>query len=247
MKAKLPGANTTGKSRPTLIANDGVQLGVSLNTVSALTVTPKATIEDPFDDLDDFVTIYGEPTISSGKLAGDGIVRHKTQALTDNHKVTAKVGSVNFGTTRLYCCADESLSSYYAVEVNSNLLLGDKVNFIKGVPGSSVESAPGLLGILNSILALLFGLLSIFSRNVTPAATKTSTSFATNDEVSIWYDEPNTTVRIYKNSTELLAVPVPRGEIPHGPGYRWHGAAVGIEVDLLNLGALFSSYKCQDQ
>jgi hypothetical protein len=132
------------------------------------------------------------------------------------------------------------------VEIQNNLLFPDRVNFIKGVPGASVQAAPGLLGILNSILALLFGLLSIFSRNVTPAATATSTALNVDDEIAIWYDEPNTTVRIYKNTSEILTVVVPRGEIPHGEGNRWHGAAVGLEFDLLNLGALLSSYTCAD-
>jgi hypothetical protein len=134
------------------------------------------------------------------------------------------------------------------VEIDHNLLFGDNVKFLKGVPGSSVEAAPGLLGILNSVLALLFGILSIFSTNVTAAATSTTTNLEVGDEFSIWYDEPNSTVRIYKNAVALLNVAVPRGEIRHGEGNRWHGCAVGVEYVLLifQFGALLESYTCVD-
>lgn len=247
MPSPLPGPNTTARNNPALVADEGTGLGVLLNTDTILETTPKASISDTFTNLNDWVTIFGTPTIQSGNLAGEGLIRHKTQALTDSHKVAAIVGDdTNFGSTRLFCCADESLSSYYAVEIQNNLIFPDRVNFIKGVPGSSVQSAPGLLGILNSILALIFGLLSIFSRDVTPFATATSTALHNGDEIAIWYDQPNSTVRIYKNATAILNIPVPRGEIPHGEGNRWHGCAVGIEFDLLHLGALLSSYTCVD-
>lgn len=248
MPSPLPGPSSGAKrSTPALTVDDGVRLGVSLNTLSALTVTPKATIFDDFNNLDDFVTVYGSPGLSFGNLSGEGIVRHKTEALTDSHKASAVVGEAGFGRTRLYICADPGLKSYYAVEIEHNIFL-DNIHFVKGIPGSSIEAAPGLLGFLNSILALLWGLLSIFSVNVTPYATATNTFVANNDEIAIWYDEPNSTVRIYKNDVAVLNIPVPRGEIPHGPGYRWHGAAVGIEFYLgpLQLGAQFANYTVED-
>lgn len=247
MPDRLPGPGTSGRRAPTLVADPGVNLGVLMKTKTTLDVTPKATIFDDFNNLDDFVTVYGSPGLSFGNLSGEGIVRHKTEALTDSHKASAVVGEAAFGRTRLYICADEGLKSYYAVEIEHNIFL-DNVHFVKGIPGASVESAPGLLGFLNSILALLFGLLSIFSANVTPYATATNTFVANNDEIGIWYDEPNSTVRIYKNDVAILNIPVPRGEIPHGPGYRHHGAAVGIEFYLgpLQLGAQFANYTVQD-
>jgi hypothetical protein len=246
VSSPLPGPSRRTATAPPQVGDSGSTTGVLLKTETSLDVTAKASIFDPFNNLNDWVTVYGEPVITSGNLAGEGVVRHKTAALTDSHKVTAVVGSKDYGRTRLYCCADSGLKTYYAVEVHSNVVLGDKVHFIKGIPASSVESAPGLLGILTSILSLLFGLLSIFSSNVTPYATKTSITIQVGDEIGIWYDEPNTTVRIYHDAEEILTVPVPRGEIPHGENYRYHGAAVGLELQILNLGARMSSYTCED-
>lgn len=203
-------------------------------------------VTDTFTNLNNWVTVYGTPAVSSGVLQGDGIVRHKTQALTDSHKVTGTIGNKDFGKTRLFCCADAGLKTYYAVEVESNIVLGDRIHFIKGVPGASVESAPGLLGILTSILSLLFGLLSIFSRDVTPYATDTTATIQAGDEIAIWYDEPNSTVRIYHEDSQILTVPVPRGEIPHGEDYRYHGVSVGIEFFFERTGAKMSDYTCED-
>ena len=246
MPSPLPGPTSRKHTAPTLIADDGNRAGVLAKTEYQLDVTPKMSVTDSFTNLNNFVTVYGTPTVSSGWLRGDGIVRHKTEALTDSHKVTAVIGNKDLGKTRLFCCADSGLKSYYAVEIDSNIFFGDSISFIKGVPAASVESAPGLLGILTSILSLLFGLLSIFSRDVTPYATNTTVTLANNDEVGIWYDEPNSTVRIYHNDTAVLNVPVPRGEIPHGKDYRHHGIAVGIEFFFDFTGSYMTSYACED-
>jgi hypothetical protein len=235
---KIPGIPTTGNRAPQLVTGSkGV--GVLVNTATEMTVMPKLSASDDFTNLSKWVTVYGTPTITSGMLAGTGVVRYKNQAFTDSMQASGVVGSIGTGKTRLIICADESVLRYYALEVSRGLTT--TFSIIKGNSASSVESSTGLIG---ALFSLFFSLFSIFSESTTKFDTTTVT-LNVSDEVSVWYDRATSTIRTYINGVPTgCSLEVERSEIPHGPGFRWGGVAQGITA--LNPGVRFTSYTLED-
>jgi hypothetical protein len=235
---KIPGITSTGHRAPQLITGSkGV--GLLVNTSTETTITPKLSASDDFTNLSKWITVYGTPGITSGMLSGDGVVRYKNQAMTDNMKASAVVGSIGTGKTRLIICADESVTRYYALEVSRGFTT--TFSIIKGNSASSVESSAGLIG---ALFSLFFSLFSIFSESTTKFDTTTVT-LSVSDEVSVWYDRDASTIRTYINDVATgCSIEVPRSEIPHGPGFRWAGMAQGITA--LNPGVRFTSYTLED-
>ncbi|MCG7610334.1 hypothetical protein [Mycobacterium sp. CnD-18-1] len=211
--------------------------------VARTAATVKATVLDTLDTLDNFVTVAGAPTITSGRLSGSGVVLHRDQAATDNYMVTAEIGAEANGKTWLVTCAGEGMDSFYALEVETGLAL-NQFHIIKGTSTPSVST--GILGFLTPVVTLVLGffhgllddLLDIV-RDVT-----TGQSVDPGDTVGIWWDEPNSTVRAYKNDVEVTSLPVDKWEIPHGPGYRRFGVVQG--VDQLGAGVEFTSIQAAD-
>jgi hypothetical protein len=242
----IPAPRITQSTAPAAIqGTPGVGVGIQLK--HTLDATPKLSATDDFADLDDWVTVFGEPTITSGTLSGEGVVRYKNQALTDNHKITGTIGSLATGTTRLFICGDESAKRYYALEIERSAFT-TTFSIIKGNAASSIETGVGLLSLLFGILSLVFSMFSLFSKEVTKFDTTTVT-LAVSDDVSVWFDEANSTIRTYINDAATgCTLAVPRGEIPHGPGYRWCGVATEIDVFLLfsSVGPRFTSVAIED-
>ncbi|WP_396903028.1 hypothetical protein [Mycolicibacterium sp.] len=187
----------------------------------------KATIANAFDNLDDFVVLAGTPEIESGRLAGEGVIRHRDQMATDDYLVTATIGAWAVGKTRLVTCADESLAHWYGVEIETGVI-NNKLHIIKG------HGAPALLD---------GGIFSVVDKFATINRT-----FAVNDTVGVWWDREYSAIRAYVNGVEVAKLPVPRYEIPHGPGFRHWGGAQGVDMVLnfLNEGVKFTSITAQD-
>jgi hypothetical protein len=242
MPDPLPTVGVTSGAIPRIISG-GRGFGVTINTPTEVTVTPKLAATEDFSSLDNFVTVYGTPVIQSGKLAGQAVVRYKNQALTDSHKVSTVVGAQNTGTTRLVICGDESFLRYYALQISVGIT-GSALSIIRGTGARSVESSTGLIG---ALFSLFFSLFSLFSKDTTTEAFQTVT-LDVDDEVSFWYDEDTSTLRAYVNDVEETSLAVPRGEIPHGPGFRWAGVAVGLDLflNVLNAGPLMTSFALDD-
>jgi hypothetical protein len=233
-----PHVGSSTYARPKSVLKGGGR-GLLMRVKSVFTVTPKISVTDDFTDLDNFVTLLGEPDLTSGMLGGSGVVRHKTQALTDSHKVSGVIGSLNQGKMRLVCCANINFTRYYALEIGKGLI--SNLSIIKGNAASSVEAR----GILGFFLDLLFALLSIFSPDTTKFET-TNVDLDVSDVVAVWYDEATSTIRTSINDIETACtLAVPRGEVPHGEGYRWHGVAQGIDGPF-TPGVNMTSYACED-
>jgi hypothetical protein len=239
MPNPIPGVSSTGNRIPqSVTGNKGV--GVLVNTSTEMTVTPKLSAADDFTNLSKWITVYGTPGITSGMLSGDGVVRYQNQAMTDNMKASAVVGSIGTGKTRLIICADESVTRYYALEVSRGLTT--TFSIIKGNSANSVETASSSL--IGALFSLFFSLFSIFSESTTKFDTTTVT-LNVSDEVSIWFDRDASTIRTYINDVATAcSIEVPRSEIPHGPGFRNAGVAQGITA--LNPGVRFTSYTLED-
>ncbi|MGV0805818.1 hypothetical protein [Mycolicibacterium setense] len=210
--------------------------------VTRSVATVKATITDTLDTLDHFVTLAGTPTITAGRLSGDGVVLHRDQVATDDYLVTATIGAESNGKTWLLTCASEGMDSFYALEVETGVF--NRFHIIKGTNTPSVST--GILGFLTPVVTLVFGffyglldgLLDIL-RNVT-----TGQTVEPGDTVGIRWDEAASTVRVYKNAVQVTSLPVPRWEIPHGPGFRHFGVVMG--VDPFGAGLEFSSIQAAD-
>ena len=240
MPEPLPGARTTSAARPASdieLPTRGVKGAVS-KTVHRTTMTTRATITDGFSNLSDFVTVAGEPTIVLGRLSGEGVVRHNTELLTDSCKVTGTIGVLQTGSARLAVCGDQNMTHFYAIEVEQLAGPVYKLHLIKG------DTATGVLsGVLGWFLDQVNAVLSLFNPDAVKAQTYVVSVLTAGDTVAVWYDKPNSVLRGYVNGVQRLTLPVPRSEIPHGPGYRFHGAASGVGG---NGGALFTSYEAED-
>lgn len=215
-------------ARPGVLSQpiEGVGKGARVGVVADVRVTGKMHITDTFTNLDKFAMVYGglpffggDPYIDAGKLAGRGLVRHKVQAMSDNGRANAVIGSLAGGKTRLVICGDALFNTYYGIEVETGII-NNKLHIIKGRGNAAT---------------------------VTKHAT-VSVAWANSDSVSVWYDEPNHTIRAYRNNTQVTSLAVRANEINHGPGFRNHGVAVGVDLFLgvINVGALFTSYEYLD-
>lgn len=209
------------------------------HVAATTTITPKLTATDTFTTLNNWVTIYGTPTITSGVLTGTGAVRYKNQALTDHHKASAVVSSKASGTTRLVICGDENFTRFYSLEINVGLTT--EFSLIKGSAASSVQEGNDLLALLLNLLLFVF---TLFSTSTSKFATTTVT-LNVSDEVAVEYDPDTSTLITYINDLPTACtLEVPRGEIGHKEGFRYAGVAVGIASG--TAGTRFTSFELAD-
>lgn len=206
--------------------------------VHSTVATIKAAISDTLTTLDNFVQLSGTPTITSGRLSGQGAVRHRDQMATDNYMVTATVGSDSFGRTRLVTCASESFDRFYAMEINSTF---GTVCILKAT-GVAVTTSSGIFGVLIGLLGFFLG--TFGSMADIPKYDETIHDVAPGDEIAVWWDEENSVIRGYLNDVEVTHADVSPYEIPHGDGYRYWGVIQG--VDGADTGAQFTTIEAHD-
>jgi hypothetical protein len=195
-----------------------------------------------FTTLDNFVVLanyLNTLTVTGGQLGGYGAVRHRNQCATDNYTVTAVVGTAANGRTRLVTCASPGFDRFYALEIENSGT--DQFHIVKGT-GLAWTTSAGIFGLAIGLINLLVGFFSSFAL-LFPWISQPQ-AVATGDIVKIWWDQPNSTIRAYKNGVEVTSLPVPREEIPHGDGYRYFGVMQGITY--LSPGVKFTSIEAQD-
>ncbi|WP_301119745.1 hypothetical protein [Mycolicibacterium fortuitum] len=198
-----------------------------MNVDRELAIAGKFNGSSDFTTLDAWTTLTGEPLNAGGLLAGEAVLRFNAQALTDSHKATVKVGQIYPGKTRLWICSDVYATVYYGLEIETGLI-NNKFHIIKG----------------RGTDALLDGY--IFSEVDKFETTNRTVNLG--DDCSVWYDEPNHTIRAYHGAVEVCALEVDPYEIPHGAGNRYHGVAIGVDLvfDVLNKGMVPTSYTALD-
>jgi len=189
-------------------------------------ITAKASVASDFSTLAGFTVIAKEPTISSGILSGEGVIRHTDQMFSDDFLVTATIGALDTGTTRIVTCGSDNFSSFYGIQINR---LPDQIHIIKG---------SGTTALLDQ---------GIFFSAISRFATVT-TSFSVGNTVGVRFDKAASTVRAYRNGAQVSSLPVPRWEIPHGDGFRYWGVAQGVDIFLgvLFTGPRFTSITAAD-
>jgi hypothetical protein len=219
------------------------------SAVTAITsLIPKALIVDNLTNLNNFVklasdTPNGNPVrILSGELVGVGALRYRDKMLSDNFKVTARVGHNFEGKTWLVTCCNETMDRYYALEIETNL--GGQ-NYMSIVAGTTmvVTRSTGLFGIIIGQISFLLGL---FGDIVSALFTRGRQFFdvVPGDEVSIWWDQTNSIVYGYINNTVVVTLPVARHEIPHNEDSRYFGVVAGVGFP--NPGTHFNRITAQD-
>jgi hypothetical protein len=204
------------------------------------TVTVKAIITDTFVNLNNWVILSEDPTITitSGMLTGNGAVRHRDQMASDNFRVSATIGDDNSGKTILVACASDSFDRFYGVEVESGGT--NKFHIVKGTSVVATTST-GIFGILIGLLGFFLG--SFGSVATIPKYASVNQTVDVGDVVTVWWDQPNSTVRAYKNGAEVTNLPVSPWEIPHGDGYRYWGVMQGVDD---TTGVQFTSITADD-
>jgi hypothetical protein len=179
---------------------------------------------DDFDNLDQWIPVYGQLSVSGGgtsdvfgPLIGYAAARHKTQMLTDNSraKVTIQDGVIAWGESRVFICADERMQAYYGMAISKDLL-GEKVAIIRGKSSISVDAYE------TTVVTLTAG-----------------------DEFEVWFDRLDSTVRVYQNGAEICSKYFAPTDIPHGPGTRYTGVVMSARW-LLDQGPRFDSFEAQD-
>jgi hypothetical protein len=198
----------------------------------------KATITDNFTNLDNFVVLSGEPTITSGRLTGKGAVRHRDQMSTDDFKVTATVGSTGLGRTWLVCSASPNFDSFYAVEINAASIF----SIIEGT-GLVATTSTSIFGIVMGILGFILGLFEDIIGLFTLQATVTWPVYPT-DKISVWWDRKHSIVRVYHRDFQITGLEVPRDAMQHSEGFRYFGVVTGIDWPV--PGVEFTSIEAQD-
>lgn len=188
------------------------------------TATGLSYAYDTFDTVDDWIMVHGKLRVSGGATSdvygpviGYAAGRHKTQMLTDNARaaVTIQDGVILLGESRVFICADEQMNAYYGMAISKDAL-GQKVAIIRGQSSISVDHYEW-----------------------------TTTTITAGDEFMVWYDRKNSTVRVYKNDTELCSKYFAPTDIPHGPGARWTGVVMSCRW-LLDQGPRFDTFEAQD-
>jgi len=214
------------------------------SALSALKIVTTASIKvhitDTFANLNNFAVLAGTMT-ASGNLSGTGAVRHVDQVATDNYKVSAVIGANNFGKTWLVTCGSKSFDRFYALEIESAAQLG-VFSIIKGT-GVTASTSSGIFGALIGLLGFIVGFFKDVVTNIRRDDSQ-NVMVDVGDKVTVWWDEPNSIVRAYKNDVEKIAFPVPPHEIPHGENYRYFGVVGGV-ADPDN-GVYFTSIEAQD-
>lgn len=202
--------------------------GYAKGALLELEISCKATglgyIYEAFDDLDNWIPVHGQLSVSGGStsdvygpLIGYAAGRHKTQLLTDNCRasVTIQDGLIAWGESRVFICSDERMNSYYGMAI-MNDLLGPKVAIIRGKSSISVD---------------LYELTTI--------------SLTNGDVFEVWFDQLNGTVRVYQNAAEVCSKYFGPNDIPHGVGCRHTGVVMSARW-LLDQGPRFDDFTATD-
>lgn len=187
------------------------------------TVKLRTEISDDFEGgLDNWVNVQGKLRILNGDIDaatpfGYAAGYHRTQLLSDNcrAKITLESGLIASGKSAVVICADKQFTFYYGVMIETGII-NKKLHIVRGTGPKSRE-----------ILA-----------SVNVAVTAGST-------VEIWYDQPNSVLRVYYNNSQVTSWPVDRNDIPHGPGRRFTGVVMGIDW-VLSAGARFEDFSAWD-
>ncbi|ATN88618.1 minor tail protein [Mycobacterium phage Demsculpinboyz] len=198
---------------------DGVFLGAVSRASHSTSLSLKTRIYDDFNDgVRDWINVRGRLTTTGGAspdiTAEDSLFDplswvvgaagyHRTEMLSDNirAKITVPDGLIINGTSQFWFCGDTAMTHYYGVEIASGLLTGHRISLIKGTSPNS------------------------WRRYKT-----TSVALAAGNTIEGWYDRPNSTLRMYRNGSQLgSGLVVPPTEIPHGPGRRRVGVIMGAD------------------
>jgi len=212
------------------------------SVVQQTTATVKAHITDTFTILNNFVILanyLNSLNVTGGQLGGYGAVRHMDQCATDNYRVKAVVGSAANGRTRLVTCASPGFDRFYALEIENSAT--DQFHIVKGT-GLTWTTSAGIFGVAIGLINLLLGVFSSFVLLI-PGNSQPQAVIA-GDNVEIWFDWPNSIIRVYKNGAQVSSLIVDREEIPHGDGYRYFGVMQGITY--LSAGVKFTSIEAWD-
>lgn len=210
---------------------DGYNKGVQAGLVIRPRVTGLTYIWDDFDTLDDWIPVYGKLNVTGGATSDVyapflySAARHKTSMLTDNHKVTVTIndGVVLDGESRVLICADEMLSRYYGIAIETATLGSDHVSIIRGRNNISVDRYQ-----------------------------RTAITVAAGDQFTVWYNRLDSTVRIYQNGSWVAEQYFPPTDIPHGPNCRYIGIVPGCKFMLaagvarFNNGVKFDNLEAED-
>lgn len=192
------------------------------------TASAKAVITETFTDMNNLVVLSGNPYISSGMLTGQGAVRYRDEVLTDNFKVTGTIGSHGPGRTWLVTSASPNFDRFYALEINEAGV--SMVSIIRGT-GLVATTSSGIFGILIGILGFILGVFEDII-GVLTGEVEIECSVDVGETLAIWWDQPNSRVRVYHNGSQITSLLVPRHGIPHGKGYRYFGVISGIDEPL---------------
>lgn len=215
------GVAATRKARPRQEDwYDGYAKGVRLGLDFDLNITALTSIAEPFDNVDNWVNVYGKIGLTDGYVWGPGIsyaaAYHKTQLLTDSCRASVTIdGTLIFGESRVWVCGDQQMNRYYGVHIK-HFLIGSTLSICRGK---------------SSISADLYE--------------ETSVALSGGDEVDVWYDRPNSTVRVYRNGAEVCKKYFPPNDIPHGDGCRYTGITMGVNW-LLDIGPNFTEFSARD-
>lgn len=221
---------TAHKPRPTQLGA-GLFLGAASRVAAVTSVTLKTRVADDFSaGVDNWVNVRGKLTTSAGSITADTNIfdplsyvigaagYHRTELLSDNQRVKVIVpsGAIINGTSQAWFCGDAAMSHYYGIEV-STVLGMSSLSIIKGISPNSWRR---------------------FST--------TSVGLSAGDVIEGWYDRPNSTLRMYRNSVAVGApVVVVPTEIPHGPGRRRVGVIMAADW-WIAPGGNFASFEAWD-
>lgn len=202
---------------------DGYAKGALSQVEHFNTAKLRTEIFDDFESgLENWVNVQGKLRILNGDIDaatpfGYAAGYHQTQLLSDNcrAKITLQSGVIASGKAAIVICADKQFTFYYGLMIETGLI-NKKFHIVRG-------TGPKTREILDS---------------ATVAVSAGSTA-------EVWYDQPNSTLRVYYNGSQVLSTPVDRNDIPHGPGRRYTGVVMGIDW-VLSAGARFEDFSAWD-
>ena len=198
--------------------------GITTNLTVDCNVTGLAYIYDDFASVDDWVNVYGELGITGGGVTSNVVTplfgysagRHQTKLLTDScHAKVTVADPIVFGESRVVICADKQFNRYY---------------------GMAIQKWSG-----RSTISVIRGLSSIGVQYYDT----TNVSVIAGYNYEVWYDELNTTVRVYRNGTEVASQQFAANDIPHGPNSRYTGVVMGANW-LIDIGPNFADFEAWD-
>lgn len=230
-------SSTRGRkaSAPPLVggANPAVRFGVVSQSRHSTSIALKTAISDDFSSgVDDWVNVRGKLTTTGGAspdITAESTLfdplswvvgaagYHRTELLSDNQRARVVVpdGLIANGTSQFWFCGDTAMDHYYGVEVSTVLGI-DSLSIIKGTSPNSWRR---------------------FKTKVV--------DLESGDSVEGWYDRPNSTLRMYRNGTQVDSLPVAPTEIPHGPGRRRVGVIMAADW-WVAPGGNFASFEAWD-